>query len=49
MSSRPSLEQSGFQQEVQSSAPMTDELIPTKEDGEDGLPAMGVPARRGVR
>ena len=24
-------------------------LMPTKEDGEDGLPTMGVPARRGVR
>jgi hypothetical protein len=28
---------------------ITYELMPTKEEGEDGLPAMGVPARRGVR
>jgi hypothetical protein len=28
---------------------ITYELMPTKEDGEDGVPAMGVPARRGVR
>jgi hypothetical protein len=28
---------------------ITYELMPTKEEGEDGLPAMGVPARRRVR
>jgi hypothetical protein len=46
---RSRLQSPGMWQPWSAGTVITYELMPTKEDGKDGLPAMEVPARRGVR